>query len=339
MKLTADKMRALLAKLRMGADASLTMARLFEVLDHLGGWRVEECVGFVHDPVEGRSFIAKRKEEEARRAYEALKLNEVAELPAVAQASTNYYLNVDPFGSWDAASVTIYGTHYTHVRGMGGYRLTSPDGKSREFYPDWFAQSREAIPTRKDLRPYELLPWLKAETSYLADVSAKLGLEVHKPAAPRTRDHTGSCPACLGNFKIVERPGSTKPVMVLHGYERPGYGFAIGKCFGVKYPPLELSTEGTVHYVEYLKRNRAQTEDYLRRLRSGEVVELRDVLGRARVKADLDERTWTGVMDNVLRHEEHVVAMLTQDIARLTKIVDTWAERPLPKEGDPLSVW
>ena len=42
-----EKMKALLLKLRKGADASLTQRALFKVLALLGGWRVEEIIGLV----------------------------------------------------------------------------------------------------------------------------------------------------------------------------------------------------------------------------------------------------------------------------------------------------
>lgn len=53
-------------------------------------------------------------------------------------------------------------------------------------------------------------------------------------------ENAGTCPCC---FKVQKL--GTDGAMVLHGYQRPGDGYAHGSCFGVEHLPLEVSCEGT----------------------------------------------------------------------------------------------
>jgi len=72
--------------------------------------------------------------------------------------------------------------------------------------------------------------------------------------------HIGRCPVCEGDFRLH------KLTMVHHGYKRPGYGEIVGDCFGVGYPPYELSTEGTEHYLAAVERGIAGNERMLAEL-------------------------------------------------------------------------
>jgi hypothetical protein len=50
--------------------------------------------------------------------------------------------------------------------------------------------------------------------------------------------HRGHCQVC-GNAQVTEE--DRRNVLVLHGYQRPGYGYTVGRCPGVAKQPLELS--------------------------------------------------------------------------------------------------
>lgn len=53
----------------------------------------------------------------------------------------------------------------------------------------------------------------------------------------------GTCQACFRKQKTSDGK------MVLHGYQRPGYGYIVGECWGVKYAPFELSCERTKDFI------------------------------------------------------------------------------------------
>ena len=54
----------------------------------------------------------------------------------------------------------------------------------------------------------------------------------------------GHCAVCDRLQKLSRTDAKT---MVLHGYERPGYGYIIGNCLGYDFKPYEISPEGCEH--------------------------------------------------------------------------------------------
>lgn len=65
----------------------------------------------------------------------------------------------------------------------------------------------------------------------------------------------GTCPACMGEYQLFGKDGGT--VVGKHGWREVGgrqvgqYGLAthVGECFGVGFPPFEISPEGTWAYL------------------------------------------------------------------------------------------
>ena len=66
--------------------------------------------------------------------------------------------------------------------------------------------------------------------------AAKLGIT---PAQPKASSTVGTCQCC---FNVQE---TRKSNLVLHGYQRPGWGYTVGRCRGVGHLPYELSCERT----------------------------------------------------------------------------------------------
>jgi hypothetical protein len=66
-----------------------------------------------------------------------------------------------------------------------------------------------------------------------------------------TEDFVGTCPCCFGEFKVRDDDNKNHR-MVLHGFTRPGDGYAHGGCFGVDFAPFEYSTDGSLSYVNAL---------------------------------------------------------------------------------------
>lgn len=75
---------------------------------------------------------------------------------------------------------------------------------------------------------------------------------MHNSMKPKTTkkfdlktSYVGTCQACF-NAQVIKATGGKKVhTMVLHGYERPGFGYIKGNCAGVGHPPYELSCELT----------------------------------------------------------------------------------------------
>lgn len=68
---------------------------------------------------------------------------------------------------------------------------------------------------------------------------------------------SGTCQVCFNQQKTHGR------LLVLHGYKRPGTGWIEGRCWGVEFPPFEVSCERTKAFVEQLHRIRVDEEEVL----------------------------------------------------------------------------
>lgn len=127
-----------------------------------------------------------------------------------------------------------------------GFLVTASNGKT------FRAIQRAGEPSLAD--------WLRDETNYLdviSDKAAEINRGMKKERLLKNEGKAlvagaGTCPACFGGFKLRSRRGAEHPLLVLHGYERPGWGYVNGRCFGVEYPPFELSPEGSKAWVKEL---------------------------------------------------------------------------------------
>jgi hypothetical protein len=124
--------------------------------------------------------------------------------------------------------------------------------------------------------------------------------------------------------------------MVMHGYQRPGWGELQGKCYGVGYPPFELSSEGTKHLLGLLETRLSGTISFLTRLKNNEVQELYVPQGNKMVKILPEDPSWKHTFDVRVRETGRAVESLKKDTALFEKMISTWTEQELPKEGSPI---
>lgn len=89
------------------------------------------------------------------------------------------------------------------------------------------------------------------------------------PAAKPAPQNLGTCPCCFRKQKTL-----AGAKMVHHGYNRPGHGYIVGDCFGVKYPRFEDSCEGTVAYRNCLQTVMSQKQEYLTKVENRAVESL-----------------------------------------------------------------
>jgi hypothetical protein len=357
-----DKARVLLMKLRKGADASVSLPQLFRVLELLGGWRVEEIVGLVplHYEKEESSHgemkygLWRTDEAQARQVYDTLRSLQVDKLPAHPKLGHFYVKELEPFRHRDEGYRQAYGAQYKVWAGLPGYRVTDPRGHVFELLPtrhdissgrslgeqDLGLPTIDAKHVKKRLRTYNLLPWLKKETTYLDQINELLGTEPHMPAAPRTRENTGSCGACFENIKLEAGKSGGLPVMVLHGYRRPGIGHVVGRCPGEHLPPYELSPEATKKELDNLKRNYQATLEYLNRVKAGAITEFSAFFGGPVVrKSELPSTVW----EQELRSHANRLTNELQHLEATRKVyewlVTHWEKRALPRPNERVFQW
>jgi hypothetical protein len=348
-----EKMKALLLKLRKGADASLSQTQLWKVLALLGGWRVEPFVGLVpvHTPgtenaEERKELLAEDREDAARRLYDDLKAKEVKQLPAHPEEGHEYVMGLEPFKSWEnsfSSTKMMHGARYMMWVGAPGWRITDPQGKIFELLPMRHELKESRGRDRKKLLIYDLMAWLKKHTTYLSQINELLGMEEHVPAAKRTRENTGTCAVCFRNIKLIRKGESA--VMALHGYNRPGHGYIVGRCWGGEHPPYELSCEATKLILKHADDIVTQAKKYIATIPT---------------LTEFDERKfWSGASgpkiikkDEVSSPElwghylkEHMKAAQA-DLHKAERerniyawLVEHWEQRELPREGDKEIDW
>jgi hypothetical protein len=322
-----EKFRALLAKLRKGAYASLSTPQLVEVIERIGGFKVEEIVVLVPD---GSGKYPKVFAGENKGALEAqwqqARADLVSELPAVPVLGRRYTMEVT-----DIEPSEGYGKGWWDFRaraweGRAALRFTADNGSS-------FVQVESGHSKARD--PWQLsvgmaMNWLMRETDYMQRVNAYLGTEQHVPAAQRTREHTGTCCGCWRNIKLDDRGN-----MVLHGYRRRGIGFVEGDCSGYGWPPYETSSRGLVHVRTSLVNGIDRLRAYVERLRSGEIVEVRHAHGGKPYRKDeLSSDRWSNIVDNEAKDAQRDIASLEAELGFYDYAIRTWHEYPLPREGD-----
>lgn len=348
--LNEEKMKALLLKLRKGADSSVSMKALIEALNYLGGWKVEQVVGLVQmHGYQGKPDAPESEAEDdpdhVQRLWEKAKADEVQNIPKGPKHGQRYTMDVTEPTSEGYASYggkQLSGFKYLCWTGWNGIRFTSPEGKVFELLPSKFDVKDNRYPNPMKMPIWDVKPWLRKETKFLEQVSNNLGMptyedERREKTAPRTRLNTGTCPCCFRNIKLKARSGNQHPIIVLHGYQRPGWGSIQGSCIGVDFPPFELSPEGTKHLVKMLEQTVDNQESYLRRLKNGEVTEINELKGKTLVKkslVELGEEKWKEIIDRKIDETEGMIHALNSDIKMLSKLIADWKEQPLPFEGE-----
>jgi hypothetical protein len=156
---------------------------------------------------------------------------------------------------------------------------------------------------------------------------------------------SGTCQACFGSFAIRNER------MVLHGYQRPGIGYTIGKCWGVNELPYELDCEvtkawraqlltlvipgerkrreATVNATELVLHVQDFSKPYDYRLRAYPTKVLVFVKG---VKSEHDLRyscyTFESVQTNKLAEIDRGIKDLEKLVTELDRRIETWVYAP-----------
>jgi hypothetical protein len=183
----------------------------------------------------------------------------------------------------------------------------------------------------------EAMRALTAEVLPLAEAARELKGLVLKgrapaPLKPVNADQVrGTCSCCLWDTAVIDTGR-----MAHHGYQRPGDGVQSASCAGVRFPPLEVSTEGLEWLVwttsERLgaDRERLSRQDKMNTI-TYEAHEGGKLVPRtiARCEAGWDKtfRAWT-------RMTEHAVRTGERQLDHLESELETWRARHAPTQPD-----
>ena len=87
-------------------------------------------------------------------------------------------------------------------------------------------------------------------------VSGRASRETPAPTPARVND-AGTCACCFRDIAVV------RGTMAHHGYQRPQLGFQTASCPGVRFRPLEVSSEGLVWLINYLRGESEKSREQL----------------------------------------------------------------------------
>jgi len=341
-EIAPEKMEAILLKLRKKAYGTLGVKQINAALRYLG-WKVEEVIGLeqVHGYGAGKPIIVLDKDPDLnRQKWQEMKDLEVEKLPSHPTRGKRYTMDVSDFGPMEGYGPQYPGFTYREWWGRPAYRYVTPEGKLFDLVAK-VAQDLNKVRIEGDF-----IRWLYGETNLVSDISKAVSLptpdEEKADRGPRTRENTGSCPCCFGNYKLKGSSGSQHPTIVLHGFKRPGWGQVFGSCYGVNFPPFELSPDGTKHLVKILDERLDGLKEHLQKLRAGRVTELYVPVGKTTKKVTLEsegEAAWAKLVSKDESKTEDEMQAVARDLRTLGKLISAWKPQPLPDAGKSLTVW
>jgi hypothetical protein len=329
-----DKLKELLVKARKDATASFTTSKLVAILDALG-WTLEPIFGwtpqhymyqgeetFVTEWTGTRPNDAQVAEMEKRRQKF---IDASADLPPANEATVGVVV-VNDVGPLKTGTDGIRYFHRRQWYGTGGVKITSPRGDEVELLPDHHDVGRGWKYVTEDYgfaSGGDTWGWLK-KAGIEDDIARALGVEKHVPAAQRTRENTGTCAHCWGNYKLE------RGRLVLHGYKRPRYGFVVGQCRGVGFEPLEKSPDGAEDALKSLHGYLAEARKSLAELESGQV----EWVMHGKRKVERGAPLFDIYVKDEARGVKRAIEEIERDVTLYGKVIAVWHERSMPKEGE-----
>lgn len=323
-----EKLTEAFEKIRKGATASLSFPKKIGVLAALG-WKVEPTSGWVpfhfRASDDGNRWVLKsasvHKLEELPKLQEEheKKLREaVSYLPDRVTVGKKVVMDVTPIKEAYGGGHPYF--EFKEWTGCDGIKLTTPRGKKIELLPE-----RNGVGKTLERALWDHERELNAG-GWKQDAATALGKEEHVPAEARTRENTGTCAACWGNYKL------SGGRLVLHGYRRPGWGHVNGSCDGINYEPLETSVNGAKMWLGKLEDELKRQKSNKHKIDTNQVTEI--LAGKGRwVK--VGEPEFRHLYDRFVRDTDSNIKSYEKEIESYRKIIAGWKTRPLPKEGEP----
>jgi hypothetical protein len=334
----AEKLKDLLLKLRKNATGTLTFAKLVNVLDAVG-WGIEGVIDWVpmHIPATSTKealpkieSIFRHNNIEALIEHREKLLRAMVGGPSPEETTSPSEAGevlIGNVGEMRKIEDPRYANFtYDEWRGAEGVVVDTVSGERS----GPILHSRYDVENRgKNIEPNRLVHdvWRWMMNNGIEEAIAEvLDIPVHVPASERTRENTGTCPACWGNYKL------DGAVLVMHGYRRPGFGYITGKCFGVGYEPAEVSSRGiSAVRDELLVPDFEGTEESIDNAEAGKVTKLE---GRKGEIVDESDPRFKGLLRDLVEHLKRKAKHLRAEIDVYDKLLVAWHPRPMPREGE-----
>lgn len=148
--------------------------------------------------------------------------------------------------------------------------------------------------------------------------------ERNRTAAKAREGREGTCQICEGR-QIIQPTGENKGTLVLHGYNRPGYGYTVGECFGYHRKPFEVACDALEEFVTGLKATLASEEGRLATLPTltSMLVE-KSWRDKTLVTITPKDARWNSTMASKTYEVEANIRSLKRDIAYQTARLEGW---------------
>ena len=319
-----DKLRIAYRGLRL--DETLLGLRIL-------GWTTEPIVAAVALHFDNRPLHKDfRIERDADKMRDMLRDDLVDALPRKPEVDRYYIMDIEGPGKTPYADFTIT---YRAWRGVEGWRVTSPTGETFDLLADPLGRLRG----RDRIKPDKLISWLKNTSA--TDAAQKMFKADHEARSipdVRTRENTGTCGCCLRNIKLREKHGESLPVVVLHGYTRPGDGHVVGHCPGEAYPPYELSDAATRHLRDIVRPNIAHLIDRINKLPSDDTQHIA-LYNRTVRRADVSPALWQDTVERAVEKDRSLLMLYQKTLKSCDELIADWKLRPLPKAGAKPTGW
>jgi hypothetical protein len=146
--------------------------------------------------------------------------------------------------------------------------------------------------------------------------------------------YLGICPVCQKEYKLNQGVNPSEAHrLVHHGYQRPGYGYIVGDCFGVGYPAYQLSKLGCEEYLTAVQSQLERERKNLQDIDSGAAkeawVKRRVSFGQSElVRVTAEDPKFIEALKIFRVMVEATVVQCEREIKRMGKLIAEWQ----PKE-------
>ncbi len=361
-----EKARELLLKIRKNATASVSWTQLMDLLE-IFGWEISFYTTFVkmygdgkygggadRDPetpnteyIRGYGGTPEQNRTDLERKRQNLLVGHVTKLPKTATPGEHYVVEIGKIKDIDG----VPAFEYRDWAGAWGIKFTTPGGATIGYDPENFdlahknldrflTGANEPLPAQFSPLDNKITKAIYKDPEFRSAVIEALEMEEHEPSAPRTTENSGTCGYCFRNIKL-SRDGGLH--MVMHGYRRPGHGYVVGNCGGVKFGPFELTPDGTKARVRDEKSTLDFFTNQLRLIeKGGEDVIFMSTYGLPYSPKAQEPRPVTSSMKEWKTVRSRAVARLKDQAALSQDSVDLfealvagWEKKPLPGAGTP----
>lgn len=329
----SEKATKILEKLRKGSSTGLTAKLLPEVLEGLG-WELRTVATLARPDRWGFQRSRRWNENwEGPQMRPDFISNPMESLVEEIQGNTIEPVKIER-GVPVVAFVPVVGVTYYHDVVAGGVDV---EGKPYIRAMVWEGVERLEIKnkagdkfhTDKDL--YWFHHWAMAHGIQEAAARA-LGLptvEEEKAAKAKAKHNAKpgkTCPVCERKHQLHNDR------MVHHGYQRPGDGSGIiGDCFGVGYLPYEVSDEGCHAFKAVLLRKQENVQEFLARLRSGQVKSL--LLNEGTIKnpklvtVSVGDPKFQAELKSAIFEKEAEIESIKYLVSRMDELIRDWKKQ------------